>query len=252
MFKLKYGVLALCLCSFISTAKTCEQTIRVGLGSIWPPYYYEIDGQPKGIEIEIMELVFKQANFCVQYKKIVTMARNLVELQQGNIDAVFAASFNQEREKYGIYSIPYRTERVRIFWPEPQDNLLNRADLHQLISAGLVGAINVGSYFGPQYDEYLNGKSRNEIVKIPTISRKVKMLQHHRVDFILEDEITGLYYLKENNIEGIVLHPYVVYQNEVAFLFSQKTFSTDQLSIINRAIRENLPQINAILARFQG
>jgi len=244
----KYGIAALCVFSFYSQADACDVSIRLALGSNWPPYYIETNGYPKGIEI--IDLVFKKADLCVQYEKVATMARSLAELEKGNIDAVFAASYYKERTKYGVYSIPYRTEKIRIFWQGSKVESLKSGDLNTLLNSGLTAAINVGSYFGPKYNDYLNNKSRKEIVKIPTIDRKIKMLQHQRVDFVLEDENTGLYYLRENQIKGVEMHPYVVYQNEVAFLFNKNTFSMDYLAKLNAAITDSEKQISEIIARY--
>lgn len=230
--------------------QNCKSSITIGLGSIWPPYYFEKQGKPTGIDIDIMSTIFEQAQLCIHYKKMSTTLRAFVELEKGSIDVLYAASFNAEREKIGLYSKPYRHENVRIFWKKNAVSSLVNGDLYTLLNAGLTGAINAGSYFGPTHDEIINSELMGAISNIPTITSRMKMLAHGRVDFLIEDEITGLYYLQQNKIADIELHPFLVYTNDVSFIFSRKNFTSMQVQEIDDLLQKNSTLISNIIRRY--
>ena len=102
--------LSFTLLIFISSSvhsQPCQSTLKLGLGSIWPPYHFNQNGQPSGIDIEIVQHIFKQANICLLYSKMPSSARALVELKKGSIDFLHGASFSEKRKEYAIFTLPY-------------------------------------------------------------------------------------------------------------------------------------------------
>ncbi len=132
--------LSFTLLIFISSSvhsQPCQSTLKLGLGSIWPPYHFNQNGQPSGIDIEIVQHIFKQANICLLYSKMPSSARALVELKKGSIDFLHGASFSEKRKEYAIFTLPYPQETVRIFWRKKISSALRNATLSQLLSAKL-------------------------------------------------------------------------------------------------------------------
>ena len=76
------------------------------------------------------------------------------------------------------------------------------------------------------------------------------MLEYHRADFTIEDENSGLYYLRHFPIDGIEMHPVVIYENDVALMFSRKTVSNELIDRINKVIKENKNPFDKILQSY--
>ena len=236
----------------IGISKACEQTLSIGVGTSWPPYYFEGKNNLIGIDVEIVETLFLELNICPRYIKMPSSVRGLTELEKGNVDVLYAASFTKERAVIGIFSEPYRQENVRIFWRPPQNNTIKYKDLMALLTANLVGTINPGSYFGPIYDKSLKTNNSWPLVYAPSIEQRMGMVDHNRVTFSIEDEIAGLYFLAQNKIKNIQLHPSSVYENQVSLLFSRKTVSQKQVTAINKVIINSQDKIKHIINSYTG
>lgn len=230
--------------------KNCQDTFTLGLGSVWPPYYYEEEGQIKGVDIKIIENIFSQTDICLRFLKMPSSSRSLAELKKGTIDFIYGASFTHDREKYAIYSEPYRQETIRIFWKKAELSDYQNASLADLFTAQFRVATNRGAHIGG-YGVALTKKANQPYISnVPTIERRMKMLTFDRVDFTVEDEVAGRYYLKTHPESSIEMHPFVVYQNEVSLLFSKKTTSISQVEKINRIINANKNKYQEILMGY--
>ena len=230
--------------------KNCQETFTLGLGSVWPPYYYEEDGQIKGVDIKIIENIFSQIDICLRFLKMPSSSRSLAELKKGAIDFIYGASFTHDRAKYAIYSLPYRQETIRLFWKKKGLNQYLDASLDDLFTAQLRVATNRGAYVGDYGLALTKKENQPYISNVPTIERRMKMLTYDRVDFTLEDEVAGRYYLKTHPESSIEMHPFVVYQNEVSLLFSKKTTSISQVEKINRIINANKNRYQELLMGY--
>jgi polar amino acid transport system substrate-binding protein len=236
--------------SIYGQEKNCKDTFTLGLGSVWPPYYYEEEGEVKGIDIQIIENIFSQTNICLRFLKMPSSSRSLAELKKGAIDFIYGASFTHEREKYAIYSEPYRHETVRLFWKKAELSEYHNASLADLFTAKLRVATNRGAHIGGYGVALTKKENEPYISNVPTIERRMKMLTFDRVDFTLEDEVAGRYYLKTHPESLIEMHPFVVYQNEVSLLFSRKTISTRQVEKINSIIHRNKQRYKEMLIGY--
>ncbi|MFT5758088.1 MAG: polar amino acid transport system substrate-binding protein [Alteromonadaceae bacterium] len=218
---LRIGLFLLYTLSGATQAQVCNSTLTLGLSNIWPPYYFEIDAQPTGADIDIVKMIFSQANICLKYRKMPSSARALIELEKGSVDFLYAASFSEERQRIATFSIAYRNETVRIFWRPNGREYLAGGTLKSMFLSGLVVAINRGSFVGSNAGQLLKLQNESSVISVPTIEQRMRMLMHQRVDFIIEDELAGLYYIRKEKLSGIELHPYIIYQNDISLMFSR-------------------------------
>jgi len=262
----------------ISLAAKCQQTLTLGLGNIWPPYYFlkadankyaPIKDQVTGIDIDIVKHIFQQANICLAFVTMPSSTRAFIELKKGKIDFLYGASYSKDRANFSFFSFPYRQETVRIFWSEKwltqalindeqqtkdpikQYEKLLSSNLEGLLESGLTGTINNGSFIG-KYSQLLKEMPYAEnMYNIPTIDRRMKMLQQHRVNFTIEDQLAGQYYLKQHSSSSITMHPFIVYQNNIALMFSKKSVSYLLVEQINKAILQSKNSFPKIIAKYR-
>ena len=231
---------------------SANNIIRVGSGHVLAPFHYFKEGKPTGLDIEIIKLVFAKAGFCFVYVSTPSSARSMQEMKQGRIDMLFSASYTAQRGEFSYFSIPYRDETIAIFWqPTPNTKIDNLTNLQAMLDNKLRGVINLGGYYGAEVTNLLKDKNK-QLHQVNSIARRMKMLLAKRVDFIIEDEISGKYYLKQHHITTMKMHPYLVNQDHVAFMFSKKTFSQKQLTRINNAIKACKDDIARIVKRYKA
>jgi len=227
----------------------CETTLTLGLGlETWPPYYMEEKGKSTGADIEFIRQVLNEADICLGIVKMPSSERAQLEIQNGNIDFLYSASYSEKRAEYAAFSLPYRDERVRIFWKKSQHQHLTNKTLVDLVNSGLMGVSNRGGYIGNYNQKVINDHSK--ITRVSTLRQRIRLLGLDRVDFAIEDELSGLYYLHQHDIKNIELHPYVVYKNEVALMFSRKSVPSKIIDKINLAIQKKKHHYPTILAQF--
>jgi len=238
-----------------ANTQDCQQVdhpkiVRVGSGNFLAPFHYLVKGKPAGLDIEIVKLILKDAGFCFKYVHTPSSARSMLEIEQGRIDMLFSASYTEKRARFSNFSIPYRHETIALFWqPKQGNNNENTPNLNAMLAHGLTGVVNLGGYYGAEVETLLQNKEV-KLHQVNSINRRMKMLLTHRVDFVIEDEISGKYYLKKNHINSVLIHPYKIHQNEVGLMFSKKTFTLKELSLINKAIVNNKNKIQQIVSRY--
>jgi len=243
-------ILSIGIIPFVVFSMTCNKTLILGLGSTWPPYYYKDGGKISGVDIDIVKNIFSKANICLEYQRYTSSQRGLFELKSGHIDFLFAASYSKEREEFAYFSIPYREETVRIFWRKENHQALIKANFETFINSSLVGVTNKGSFIGVKNTKLLKERKSSIMYTVPSIARRMRMLEHHRVDFTIEDQYSGLYHLQKFPIKSIDMHPLVVFKNEVSLMFSRKSVTKKQLEKINIVISENRDVFEQILKSY--
>lgn len=69
----------------------------------------EINWDKPGVALEMLKLIEKELEIEISIARM-PWKRGLIQMEQGHIDALFSASFKQERFKYGLY--PMKGERI--------------------------------------------------------------------------------------------------------------------------------------------
>ena len=93
----------------------CTKTVTISASINWPPISYLKNNTFHGLDIDILNHVLPKAGLCWNYVHYPSSSRSLKELKKGNVDILFAASITKEREKYAVYSAPYRDEVMQLF-----------------------------------------------------------------------------------------------------------------------------------------
>lgn len=219
--------------SFFSFAQ-CKQVYKVGIGTSWPPYVMYREELPYGLDIEITQLVFDAADLCIEFVKLPSSARGLNELDKGFIDILPSASFNTDRAKIAYFSEPYRRERMRLFSIHPDESSKN---LSELFANDNTFTANPGAYYGEELADILKIEwYTKRMFEVSSLERRMQMVVKGRVNYLIEDEISGLYYAQQAGYSNVKLHSYVVNDNAIHFMLGRGSFSKAQVDAINEAI----------------
>lgn len=219
--------------SFFSFAQ-CKQVYKVGIGTSWPPYVMYREELPYGLDIEITQLVFDAADLCIEFVKLPSSARGLNELDKGFIDILPSASFNTDRAKIAYFSEPYRRERMRLFSIRPDESAKN---LSELFASDNTFTANPGAYYGEELADILKiDWYKKRLFEVSSLERRMQMVAKERVNYLIEDEYSGLYFVKQAGYTDIKMHSYVVNDNAIHFMLGRGSFSKAQVDAINKVI----------------
>ncbi|AXT29844.1 hypothetical protein D1819_02710 [Pseudoalteromonas tunicata] len=229
----------------------CKKTLKLGVGEPWPPFVFGGPNNFSGIDIDITRLVFSKLNYCLEFIKLPSSARGLQELKKGEIDFLNAASFNEDRATIGLYSIPYRSEAMRIFYHVKNKQKFRQQTLYDLLHQDFIGVVNLGAYYGPEFEAIVAENTfSKQITSVPSVEQRMKMLEQHHVDFVIEDIIPGRYYIQQKQKFNIEMLPIVVHDNPIYFLFSRKTISQEQVNQLNQVIMQSQADIDAVVDNY--
>ena len=117
--------------------------------------------------------------------------------------------------------------------------------------SGKTFVINSGGYYGKEFKQLSQqAEHKGQIVQVKMIEQRLNMLQAKRIDFMIDDEVSGLYLLAQKQMTGIALHPYVINDNPIHFMFSNKTVNTAHSQKIDDAIKQLETPIIDIIANY--
>lgn len=222
--------------------------MNVGIGATWPPYVMYQQDRAFGLEIDISRKVFRTAGYCVEFVRLPTTDRAIKELSIGLVDILPSSSFNTERAKIAAFSVPYRRERMRLFTHLPIQPIEH---LQTLFEQAMSFVINPGAFYGDEFDAHFKKpENKGLFAFVKSIKQRMHMVHLERVEFLVEDEMAGLYYISTYQGGKIKLHPYVVNDNAIHFMLNRERFTEQEISHINDAILKLKDDIDVIIKRY--
>ena len=214
----------------------CTKTYKVGIGTVWPPYVMYDDKKYFGLDVEVTKQVFQRAGLCIVFVKLPSSARGIAELEKGEIDVLPSASYNKHRAKIAHFSKGYRRERMRLFTKRNDEQIESLTDL---FAAEYTFTANPGAYYGEELAQILKIKwYKQRLFEVASVAQRMELVKRGRVDFLIEDEISGLYFKQKLGYEDIKLHNYVVNDNAIHFMLNRQSFDIQTVRLINAAISE--------------
>ncbi|MBQ4878370.1 transporter substrate-binding domain-containing protein [Pseudoalteromonas luteoviolacea] len=244
--------------SSISYAQSeCDKTLRVSTSGNWPPYSQRIDGQYVGLEVEIVELVLREAGFCWQYVELPSSSRAFKQFQENLVDIIPAASFTQPRRKYAEFSLPYRQEVMQLFAHTKNKREFNTSKNVStpalLLNFGdnLI-AVSRGSVYGEHFANFRR-LCEDCVVETNFADERFNLVKKERVEYAVEDYLTGAYLLQKPEYEGMVKPTSIrIYENSIHYMLRPGMLTEKQLQRFNLAIIKSSKKIALLVDDYQS
>ncbi|TMP39317.1 amino acid ABC transporter substrate-binding protein [Pseudoalteromonas rubra] len=234
--------------SQVHAQQSCASEVKIGVVADWPPLTAVDERGAYGLDVEIARKVFAELNICPRFLRLPTSARSLDQLGKGTVDVLLMVSYVQERAELGVFSAPYRWEKMRLFsLRQPRMAI----DLKALLRLGYRIGLSIGSYYGEELKNLAESPSFGHLlVGISGSTQRVEMLAKQRVDFIVEDEILGRFMARKLGIKNVYIWDYPVHNNQVHFLLRKGLFDAVQLARFNGVIERLRPGIDQLVERY--
>lgn len=145
-------------CSFCLAPLALAEDVLIADYRLRPPEMLEVDGQPRGPLVSILETAARRSGLTIQWRKS-PFIRSLEDLRSGRIDLVPRVIFTEERTAFIHYLPPIGSQRKTILFivrPGQEASLRYYADLYTRV----VGAKRGTAYFtefdhDPLIEKYL-------------------------------------------------------------------------------------------------
>lgn len=220
----------------------------IGVYELSPHMVVEGHKDPSGVVVDFAREVFgKGGEFGPLEWRCANFARNLRELEAGQIDVVFMVAKNEQRSKLFRYgSSPMFETRSALVLPK-NSPLLPLASLEQL------RGVQIGHAHASIVPDYL--KTLNvEMQSIPGddyFFRGLKMLELKRFDAYFAPTLTNVQYAikKYEGADALVVQPLPVEPLALYAVFS-KTMDEKTFARLDSLIGANLARYKALLAPY--
>jgi arginine/lysine/histidine/glutamine transport system substrate-binding/permease protein len=179
-------------CALGSVANS--KTLTIATEPVFAPFEYQVDGELRGFDIDLIRAVGQAAGFQVKFQSI-SFDGIIPALKAGTVDAAIAAmTITPERAQSVAFSRPYFKAGLAIAIRNSNQEITNLETLQ-----GKIIAVQIGT---------TGAKTAQAIprAKVRTFDAAVLALQELRngnVDAVINDAPATLYAIKAGNLQGI-------------------------------------------------
>ncbi len=214
----QYLLLLLFALSINLQASEC-QSIKVNGPSGWEPVSYRgADGQLSGMAVEVANRVFSQLRVELKFGPKLPWKRQLYQLENGTIDLIIAAYFNDDRDKRFVYSEPYHIEKISIF--VHRDRVFEFQNLDNL--KGKIGLRPLGGTYGNHFDKF--AKDNLSIREYSDAGSNIHRIYQGHEDYVILALLDGLISAKKyGHYSKVIPLPKEVAKLPIHFLLSKKS-----------------------------
>ena len=215
----------------------CQKPLTWAWNQYEPYSYKNKDRILVGLDVELVREIMKQAK--CQYRTVEIPAKRAMKmLEAGEVDLMTAASVTPERQAFGNFTEPYRSERIVMFAlrDSPASGLTS---LPQVLARRLRIGVGLGGYYGKDYQILQDQFRREGLLEVNTsLEQRITMLALGRVDVVLEDQVAGITTARELRYDDrlqVIGDP--LNEATVSLLLSKASVPEAEVADINAAIR---------------
>lgn len=205
----------------------------------WPPYMYlDQSNNLVGVDIDTISAALKMINCEVEYVQM-PWRRVLKDAETGELNIVYGAAKTPERELWGNFSIPYRTEVMRLFVLKQNVSALHLDNLEDFFRRDFQLAIIRDNYYGPELSKLEQSHIyRQQVARVLSAEQMIKMLLADRVQALVGDAIfIGKELKRLGASELIEAHSLIVSTTDLHVIFSKQSTTQQQVDGFNQALR---------------
>ncbi|MBE9608793.1 substrate-binding periplasmic protein [Chitinilyticum piscinae] len=216
----------------------CSRTFTMATEN-WPPYVYrDAQGKPAGLDIELVQAVFREAGCTLIIGREVPRKRRLVMHQNGELSLLLAASQTAEREQYSWFTEPYRDEITGLASLESSAGQIPEVrSLADLLEQHITLISPNSGWYGEEYEHLLPALRAGGLVShYEDIGQGMKMLAAGRGRLLLGD-LGAINWTAQ--LQGVRVRPlgFTPVRDKVHFMLSRKAATEQDIRLLNAAIQ---------------
>ncbi|NLR76808.1 substrate-binding periplasmic protein [Leeia aquatica] len=250
----RFGLVLMMCLSMPWAWSACRQPLRVALED-WPPYVHVgANGQPVGLEVELLQAVAREAGCTVKFLGNIPRQRRMALFKLGKLDVMYAASDTPERRTFALFSESYRDEVVRVMADGSNPPQPLPASFSTILERRLPLLVPHGGFFGTEYEQLMPQLSEGHLLlPFEEYQQGVEMLRVGRARLIMGDEV-ALQFLTSRHDDGVKLVPlpFVASRGPVHYMLSKMTLTPADKAALDKAIAKVIRsgERARILARY--
>jgi len=206
---------------------TDHPVIRVHNEEAWPPYNFNVKGQPTGFSIDYMNLVARQAGLNVEYITGPSWDEFKLMIQSDELDVMLNTTETPERREIVNFTKPYAQISAAIIVKDPDLQIRSIDDLRGLRVSATRG-FSTEEYFTESYPDV-------ELVLEDNLLGTLYAVLEGRADATMDDYAALNYLMRQHGLPGL----------RVAFLSADPEFAESP----SMGVRKDWPILRDILQK---
>ena len=227
----------------------------------YPPYQtQDVNGNPSGIDIEIITLIMNDAGFNYHFVKMPWIRQTGIAMPSNEIDIILGAIKTKERELMAYFSDPvYFSGYNALYIRSGNENRFKSIkSLNDLVGQDLKIAVVRGTEYSSHYTELRKTEPfSSQLLKVSNEAQLIKMLLAGRVDAIIGGDITINNLLNLNPQQKPLIHHHMIVntsnnQGYARYMLNKHSMSHEDVIKFNASIKrlkEN-GTIDAIVTKY--
>ncbi|MGD8977238.1 MAG: transporter substrate-binding domain-containing protein [Gammaproteobacteria bacterium] len=205
----------------------------------WEPYHYmDPKGNLQGLDVELVRAIAAEAGCSVSFERD-NWGSLLGRIRSGEIDLISGATRTPDREKFALFSSPYRIEEFALFVRRGDAEVLAADSLAAMLDAGMKIGVTDAYLYGPDIEALQDDPAYAEQFIIAEVGEtNATRLLDLVIDAYLEDVIVGTSIVRRRGLEQEVeLHPLAATGgSDVRLMFSRQSVAQEIVARFDQAL----------------
>lgn len=226
------------LCSFHASAAQNDCKLTLGYDS-WEPYQYmDVGNQVRGLDIDLLLMVAEKMPCKIEFAQG-SWIDLLSMMKKGEIDMLLGASKTSKREKFAMFSIPYRSEQYNLYVRQDDKVARRLTSFGDFIARDKKLGVVDDYYYGDALTDLRDENEDKHFVGAIISEMNVARLLDENIDAFLEDSIVGASMIRRKGLSSLIVpHGLSITTGDVYVMFSKKSVSPDTVAEFNRHLKE--------------
>jgi len=241
MLKKNLLLIALCLLSIVNVE--AQEPFKIGAETLIP-FEYSQDGKPTGINIQLIDTIFKRLNIPYEIVFGTDEERAFDKIKHGKLDAILSISFKEDRLKTLLYPEGFENEETPqnfmwtseyvFFVKKGKSTAWKNLTIKELKSENvIVGVIDGVSYS----EEFWNAGIKT--LKGNNDQENFERLQKGEIDLYLTDKTIGRFTLRSLQMDNEITYlPHKLITKPYTLAISLTSSHPDKAKVISNFYKE--------------
>ena len=205
----------------------------------WEPYHYRTPtGEISGFDAQLVRAIAERARCSVEFRRE-SWSDLLQQIASGDVDLISGATLTEDRQRFAIFSAPYRSEEYALYVRTGEAHPGN--SLRELLEAGTRIGVTDAYMYGGEVTKLQDDPAFADLfVRAATGDVSATRLLDGEIDGFIEDIFVATATIRRNGLENdIAVHPIALESGgEVRLMFSRASVDEAVVRRFDEALAE--------------
>jgi polar amino acid transport system substrate-binding protein len=207
----------------------------------WEPYHYmDPTGELSGFDIQVVRALADSVGCRVEFRRE-SWADLLNHVASGDVDLISGATLTEDRERFAIFSDPYRSEEFALYVRSGAATGMGGSSLRELLEGGLRIGVTDAYLYGDEVTALQDDPAfASQFVAATMGEISATRLLDGEIDGFIEDIFVATAAIRRRGLENdIAVYPLALQSGgDVRFMFSRASVEEGLVRRIDAALAE--------------